>query len=442
MVTATSEKAAKRFFDEIGELCKLQRAGNGCLSRDIDMDLDCQKPLAIPSTDVLSSLNDVDSFSLDFGRYPRVTKLCIRYSARRLFDIINLVLTTREKALQSGSRNVERDSVVTSLFEGSTFFDMEAHLKLQEYQVNIDDNAVCDFIRQYGWSITTLHTPEMFNDHHADLLDKTNLEETQRFPKKGARLYEDMDWFLRSNLLDYHNAQHYRSATIEIAKAAKPMVAAGPENHCKRRVWGKEEVDEINQEFEAMVEWLNQRKFLETEMQREIHSLIIYTSDQFTKDLFTSEEWSEISTANCGPLPDLPESTMSYLETFNKDHVKNLDKAADADCWNNEHEVHWDYMLKAITIEEQPKEVLLQERRLNSLVRDVQDLTVVHGKLTSDGTAARRNDARKLPIGEVLERKKMGPRCDGLVQIQRDPPLNMEATKEFDSTGTKVLFDI
>ena len=74
VVTATSEKATKRFFNEIGKLCKLQRVGNGCLSRDSDMDLDCQKPLAIPSTDVLSTLNDVDSLSVNFGRFSMSAK--------------------------------------------------------------------------------------------------------------------------------------------------------------------------------------------------------------------------------------------------------------------------------------------------------------------------------------------------------------------------------
>ncbi|KAG9061108.1 hypothetical protein KI688_007737 [Linnemannia hyalina] len=38
----------------------------------------------------------------------------------------------------------------------------------------------------------------------------------------------------------------------------------------------------------------------------------------------------------------------------------------------------------------------------------------------------------------------MWPRCDGLIQIQGEPPLNiavLEAAKEFDTTGSKFLFD-
>jgi hypothetical protein len=55
----------------------------------------------------------------------------------------------------------------------------------------------------------------------------------------------------------------------------------------------------------------------------------------------------------------------------------------------------------------------------------VQDLTVVHGELTSDDTAARWSDERTLPINGVLEGKEMGPRCERPVQTQGDPPLNI-----------------
>ena len=75
-----------------------------------------------------------------------------------------------------------------------------------------------------------------------------------------------------------------------------------------------------------------------------IHSLIIYMSDPFTRNLFTSEEWSEISNTNCDPLPVLPNSLMNYLETFNKNHIEDLHRAADAKLpinGNYQHEIHW-----------------------------------------------------------------------------------------------------
>ncbi|KAG0230381.1 hypothetical protein BGW41_002540 [Actinomortierella wolfii] len=226
---------------------------------------------------------------------------------------------------------------------------------------------------------------------------------------------------------------------------------------------------EINQEFEAMVKTLDRRHFWTLQCsgrcvedvlievarrnsagQHEIHSLIIYTSDPFTRNLFTSEEWSEISKTNCGPLPELPDSLMNYLETFNKNNIEDLHRAADAKLPINgsyQHDIHWALRRIRIAVETWQKESFYRNDVfgiINSLLRDVQDLVVVHGELTSDDTAERRNGDRTLPVDGILERKKMGARCDGLVQIQGDPPLNiavLEAAKEFDTTGSKFLFD-
>ncbi|KAF9199946.1 hypothetical protein BGZ49_009885 [Haplosporangium sp. Z 27] len=151
-------------------------------------------------------------------------------------------------------------------------------------------------------------------------------------------------------------------------------------------------------------------------------------SDPFTRKLFTPDEWSEISNTNSSPLPELPNSLMMYLETFNKNRIGDLHEAADAKLpitGNYQYEIHW--ALRWIRIA-RPEPLKCKQKELfyrndvfgiiNLLLRDVQDLVVVHGELTSDDTAARRNDDRTLPIDGVLERKKMGPRCDGLVQIQ------------------------
>ncbi|KAF9549935.1 hypothetical protein EC957_001995 [Mortierella hygrophila] len=266
-----------------------------------------------------------------------------------------------------------------------------------------------------------------------------------------------------------------KNATVsEVAKTARPMKAADLDKYYK---------NETNQEFEAMVETLDRRYFWTLQCsgrcvedvlieaarnigagQHEIHSLIIYMSDPFTRNLFTSEEWSEISNTNCDPLPELPNSLMNYLETFNKNHIEDLHRAADAKLpinGNYQHEIHWALRWIRIAVEtwlglycQRPEPLKSKQKEsfyrndvfgiINSLLRDVQDLVVVHGELTSDDTAARRNDDRTLPIDGILERKKMGPRCDGLVQIQGEPPLNiavLEAAKEFDTTGSKFLFD-
>lgn len=80
----------------------------------------------------------------------------------------------------------------------------------------------------------------------------------------------------------------------------------------------------------------------------------------------------------------------------------------------------------------------------NSLLRDVPNLSIVHGEVTSEDTAKRRNSDRALPTEGTLERKKIGYRCDGLVQVQGHRPLNigvLEAAKVYDNTGSKFLMD-
>ncbi|KAF9162869.1 hypothetical protein DFQ26_003154 [Actinomortierella ambigua] len=83
---------------------------------------------------------------------------------------------------------------------------------------------------------------------------------------------------------------------------------------------------------------------------------------------------------------------------------------------------------------------------INSLLRDVPDLAVVHGEVTSDDTAIRRNRDRTLPTDGALERRKIGYRyrCDGIVQVQGHHPVDigvLEAAKVFDNTRSKFLMD-
>ncbi|KAF9352187.1 hypothetical protein BGX34_000133 [Mortierella sp. NVP85] len=80
----------------------------------------------------------------------------------------------------------------------------------------------------------------------------------------------------------------------------------------------------------------------------------------------------------------------------------------------------------------------------NSILRDVPDLAVVHGEITSEDTAQRRNISRAIPTEGTLERKKQGYRCDGLIQVQGHKPQNigvLEAGKIHDNTGSKFLMD-
>ncbi|KAF9584555.1 hypothetical protein BGW38_006044, partial [Lunasporangiospora selenospora] len=77
-------------------------------------------------------------------------------------------------------------------------------------------------------------------------------------------------------------------------------------------------------------------------------------SDPITHNLFTSEEWSEISSTNCSPLPELPDSLMNCLGTFNKNRIEDLHRAADAKLpikGNYQHDIHWVFGRIRIAVE-------------------------------------------------------------------------------------------
>ncbi|KAG0247364.1 hypothetical protein BG011_001614 [Mortierella polycephala] len=157
-------------------------------------------------------------------------------------------------------------------------------------------------------------------------------------------------------------------------------------------------------------------------------------------------------------------TVQQYLDTFNKDNIEDLHKAADAHlpiAGPYDHKMHWIYRWIRIAIEnwlglycQQPAPLKASQQEsfwrndvfgmINSLFRDVQDLVVVHGELTSKDAAQRRNGDRAFPTDGSLERKRMGYRCDGLVQVLGHQPSNigvLEAGKVFDNTGSKVLLD-
>ncbi|KAK3844408.1 MAG: hypothetical protein J3R72DRAFT_438838 [Linnemannia gamsii] len=255
------------------------------------------------------------------------------------------------------------------------------------------------------------------------------------------------------------------------------------EDSNEEAVASNEEYWYSTEEFEAMVAKLDRRHFWKLnstgqyvedvlikaargacQVQHHVHSLIIHTEDKFTRELFSEDEWLEICTTNWKALPDPSKSILNYLDTFNKGTLEELHAAADAHLpitGPYQHKNHWVFRWIRITVEtwlglycQDPAPLKSRQQEsfyrndvfgmINSLLRDVEDLVVVHGELTSDDTAERRNGSRALPTDGALERKRMGCRCDGLVQVQGQPPLNigvLEASKEFDNTGTKFLFD-
>ena len=63
---------------------------------------------------------------------------------------------------------------------GSPSLNVETCIKLENRESEIVDPAVCTFIRQYGWSITTFIVPESFSDTLAKLMDESTQEKGSR----------------------------------------------------------------------------------------------------------------------------------------------------------------------------------------------------------------------------------------------------------------------
>ncbi|KAF9366562.1 hypothetical protein BGX34_001107 [Mortierella sp. NVP85] len=113
--------------------------------------------------------------------------------SKRSLAIINKVISTREGMLHNKSpislRTLEardeelvpidktrlysdRDHIESTLTfsEDLELFDMQTSIVLRKTDTIPRDDPVCDFFRQYGWTIDTLDAPATFNDHLAELL--------------------------------------------------------------------------------------------------------------------------------------------------------------------------------------------------------------------------------------------------------------------------------
>ncbi|KAF9344334.1 hypothetical protein BGX34_005772 [Mortierella sp. NVP85] len=95
--------------------------------------------------------------------------------------VIDLVKSTREKMLQcegrSGLSKLElihpEVQVRASFRNGAPDLDVETYVKLRDCQPQVLDPAMYTFVRQYGWSITTLVVPESFSNRLVKLLDES-----------------------------------------------------------------------------------------------------------------------------------------------------------------------------------------------------------------------------------------------------------------------------
>ncbi|KAF9360364.1 hypothetical protein BGX34_007805 [Mortierella sp. NVP85] len=124
---------------------------------------------------------------------PRITEIHIRECRFRFaLTIIDRMISKRTKAIQNAFLAVLRVFNVTSRWwkcdnvdlgaitataqftEGSFEYDMETNIEMnrcREYHNN--DSFVCEFARQYGWSIKTLQVSKWLNDRFAMMLDES-----------------------------------------------------------------------------------------------------------------------------------------------------------------------------------------------------------------------------------------------------------------------------
>ncbi|KAF9344353.1 hypothetical protein BGX34_005765 [Mortierella sp. NVP85] len=247
-VKVTSEVMAKQFYDDLSKLFRIQSVDNWRSITEIDLELESHQLVSNSAMDTLNRLDDLESLSLDFGRFTMVARVISRgeikdvaisigdLSAPTLDDIefihqcrptslavlgipqvkdenrlvkflqhnlanlrvgchlkhfiavIDLVKSTREKMLQSENKPALRVfellhpeiKVKVSFEVGSPSFEVETHIKLEYCKPENVDPAVCTFIRQYGWSVTTFVVPSSFSDILAKLLDESVQEKGSR----------------------------------------------------------------------------------------------------------------------------------------------------------------------------------------------------------------------------------------------------------------------
>ncbi|KAI8358151.1 hypothetical protein B0O80DRAFT_444113 [Mortierella sp. GBAus27b] len=137
---------------------------------------------------------DENRLTIILQQSPHLKELWIGSIDNRVLDIVNLVISVREKMLQNGkptalqtfelmenglvTLNFDREwddanhiTATLKFSQGSTKFDMDTRMVLQNGQSEDEGNWICNFFRQYGWSISSLNTATMFNDNLSRLLD-------------------------------------------------------------------------------------------------------------------------------------------------------------------------------------------------------------------------------------------------------------------------------
>ncbi|KAK3825655.1 MAG: hypothetical protein J3Q66DRAFT_396600 [Benniella sp.] len=233
MITVYCDTVEERLYDAMTEFCKAQTTDDPSLSADIgQLSLTASTSQAGQEISVkIDRLGDLTMDGVKFIQHCTLTKLTIRYTPKdsdedrlvgilnqchelkelhircngeRSYAIIHLVTSTRETAIQEGRISAlhtfkvtdERwdpfdwyrsydgyDHLVTTVTftKDPVVFDMDTQIKMQGQQPVMEGSPISNFMRHYGWSISSLATSMRITDHLATLLDNAT-------KKQGSRL--------------------------------------------------------------------------------------------------------------------------------------------------------------------------------------------------------------------------------------------------------------
>ncbi|KAK3825648.1 MAG: LOW QUALITY PROTEIN: hypothetical protein J3Q66DRAFT_328252, partial [Benniella sp.] len=231
MITVNCDTVEKQLYDAMTEFCKAQTTDDPSLSANIgQLLLTASTSQAGQEASVtINLLSDLTMDGVKFIQQCNITKLTIkrtpedtdegrlvgilnqchelkelhiRCNGERSYDIIHLVISTRETTLREGRTSLHilkvtderwdpfdyyrwfdgNDHIVSTVTfsRGSAVFDMDTDMKVQKTKPVDEGSPTSNFIREYGWSFNRFSASWQFTDHLATLLDDSTEERGSR----------------------------------------------------------------------------------------------------------------------------------------------------------------------------------------------------------------------------------------------------------------------
>ncbi|KAG0221667.1 hypothetical protein BGX31_009646, partial [Mortierella sp. GBA43] len=226
VIKVDSGSVTKQLYDIVTEICMIQ-----CVKDKLPLNMDCGRlslttnnsrkvqevvmtieRLSNLTTDDIEFIGQCNLIKLSIEQTPATTdedrlinilrqshtleELHVGCLGERSLDIIKLIVSTREKALQEGRPtalhtfelmeeglrlsqfdsdwdNYDHISATLKFSKGSTEIDVDTRMVLKNWKEAAEGDWISNLFRQYGWSISRLNTSYKFNDHLAALLDNS-----------------------------------------------------------------------------------------------------------------------------------------------------------------------------------------------------------------------------------------------------------------------------